>query len=204
MSHENTVTKNHFENTKEVLLIILFLVAVLALLYHSKPTFLPFKPFTESDILAIVSALFVVAIFMERSIEAILIPVRKPDRMLIEQKIKILRNEVKTDAGKEIELSEQIYKLENYRMTTAKHALWVSFGFGLLISLVGVRTLAGLIEPQALKQLGEIHSAMFAFVDTVLTGGVIAGGSAAIDKIGRKLSVYLTVPEPASDNAPDK
>ena len=90
MSHENTVTKNHFENTKEVLLIILFLVAVLALLYHSKPTFLPFKPFTESDILAIVSALFVVAIFMERSIEAILIPVRKPDQMLIEQKIAIL------------------------------------------------------------------------------------------------------------------
>jgi len=201
MSHENTVTKNHFENTKEVLLIILFLVAVLALLYHSKPTFLPFKPFTESDILAIVSALFVVAIFMERSIEAILIPVRKPDQMLIEQKIAILREQVKTDSSKEVELQKQTHKLENYRLTTAKHALWLSFGFGLLISLVGVRTLAGLIEPEALNQLGEIHSAMFAFVDIVLTGGVIAGGSAAIDKIGRKLSVYLTVPDPA---APDK
>ena len=34
---------------------------------------------------------------------------------------------------------------------------------------------------------------LFTFIDVVLTGGVIAGGSAAIDKIGRKISGFYNL-----------
>ena len=60
-----------FEHRTEVHIVILILVAVFGLLYFGKLTFLPFKFFTESDVLAIVTSLFVVAVFMERSVEAI-------------------------------------------------------------------------------------------------------------------------------------
>ncbi len=168
----NTVTR--FQHREEALFIILILVAFFGLLYYSTPPFLPFKSIAETDVLAIVTSLFVIAIFMERSVEAILIPVRIPDR-------------------KKIELLALEQQLENYRMVTAQRALWISFVFGLLISLVGVRTLAGLVDPGALEKLGKLHSFLFSFVDIVLTGGVIAGGSTAIDKIGRKIRTYFNL-----------
>lgn len=194
---------NRFEHKKETLLVILILATVLGLLYFGKLTFLPFEPFTESDVLAIVTSLFVVAIFMERSVEAILIPVRTPDRKKIEQELAVVRQAAETDDSKKTELLTKEQELDNYKLVTAKHALWISFGFGLLISLVGVRTLAGLVEPTAFSQLGEMHRAMFSFVDIVLTGGVIAGGSAAIDKIGRKISENLKLTSAIDSNTQD-
>ena len=183
----NTVTR--FQHREEALFIILILVAFFGLLYYSTPPFLPFKSIAETDVLAIVTSLFVIAIFMERSVEAILIPVRIPDRKKIEHKLK----KAKKDDSKKIELLALEQQLENYRMVTAQRALWISFVFGLLISLVGVRTLAGLVDPGALEKLGKLHSFLFSFVDIVLTGGVIAGGSTAIDKIGRKIRTYFNL-----------
>jgi low affinity Fe/Cu permease len=197
----NPVTR--FQHRKEALLILLILIAVFGLLFYGNPTFLPFKSFTETDVLAIVTSLFVVAVFMERSVEAILIPVRTPDRKKREQKLEVVRREAETDDSKKVELLKLEQDLENYKMVTAQRALWISFVFGLLISLVGVRTLAGLVEPDSLKTLGDMHRSLFAFVDIVLTGGVIAGGSAAIDKIGRKISKYFKLSSVTDSNTPD-
>ena len=183
-------TPKRFKHKKEALLIILILATVFGLLYIGKFPYLPFKTFTESNVLAIVTSLFVVAVFMERSVEAILVPIRTPDRKTIEQELKVIQQAVGLD-DKKPELLSKVQELENYKMVTAKRALWISFGLGLLISLVGVRTLAGLVDPGALCELGNIHSSLFSFVDIVLTGGIIAGGSAAIDKIGRKISENL-------------
>jgi hypothetical protein len=178
-----------FVQRRETLLAVLIFALAFALLYFGKPTYLPFKSFVESDVLAIVTSLFVVAVFMERSTEAILIPIRTPDRKKIEQELALVQDQAKAD---DVDRQEAILKkkqeLGAYKMVTAKRALWISFGFGLLISLVGVRTLGGLVEPSALQSLDDIHLTLFSFVDIVLTGGVIAGGSAAIDKIGRKIS----------------
>jgi len=202
MSIENATPSSpkRFKHKNEALLIILILAAAFSLLYIGKFPFFPFKTFTESNVLGIVTSLFVVAVFMERSVEAILIPIRTPDRKTIEQELKVIRQAVGLD-DKIPELLSKEQELENYKMVTAKLALWISFGLGLLISLVGVRTLAGLVEPSALCQLGDIHRSLFSFVDIVLTGGVIAGGSAAIDKIGRKISVNLKL-RSATDSNP--
>ena len=76
-------------------------------------------------------------------------------------------------------------------MKTAKRAYWLSFVFGLTISFVDVRTLSGLVEPTELDGLEKMQHTLFSFVDVVLTGGVIGGGSVAIDKLGRRLSGYF-------------
>ncbi len=191
---------------KEAFAVFFILIVVLSLLYYGNPSVLPFMSFRDSDVLSIITSLFVMAIFMERSVQAILIPVRTPDRKKIEQALMALKQEVQEDASKLSQLVVKEQELANYRLETAKCALWISFLFGLIISLVGVRTLAGLVDVASLAD-SDIHRTMFSFVDIVLTGGVIAGGSAAIDKIGRKISENMKLTSAAdldSDAAPVK
>ena len=166
----------------------LLLAGMFALLYYSKAEAIPFKSFTESNVFAIITSMFVVAVFMERSVEAILIPVRATHRQKIEQELSDIENQVEGTQLKSDMLISKTYELQAYKLETARRAFWISYAFGLIISLVGVRTLAGLVDQHALENLGEVQRTLFPFVDIVLTGGVIAGGSAAIDKIGREIS----------------
>ena len=187
--------KKERSNKKEAVIVAALFATVIALLYYIKPTNIPFRSFTQSDVLTIVTSISVVAIFMERSIAAILIPIRAPARQKIEQKLESLKpsdeDNDTIDAETEIKIRKKEHELAAYKLQTAQRAYWLSFGFGLAISLVGVRTLAGLVEPEYLKNLAEtkqLHYTFFSFVDIVLTGGVISGGSAAVDMIGRKIS----------------
>ena len=172
---------------KEAVVLFFLLAAVFAFLYFSQNNSISFKSFTQSDIAAIITSMFVVAIFMERAIEAILIPIRTPERQQIEQAVENIKKQEYLDAENKALLLSTEHKLQTYKLQTAQRAYWFSFTFGLIISLVGVRTLAGLVETEQLLGLDDIQRILFSFVDVILTGGVIAGGSAAIDKIGRKI-----------------
>ncbi len=181
-------------NKKEAAIVLSIFFAVIALLYYIKPSSIPFKAFTQSNVLSIITAIFVVSVFMERSIAAILIPIRAPVKIKIQNELKQLQQAANPDADTARALLGKEHELAAYKIQTAQRAYWLSFGFGLLISLAGVRTLAGLVEPEVLQNLADtkhLHYTFFSFVDIVLTGGVISGGSAAIDKIGRKISTSL-------------
>ena len=191
-----------FPHAREAVFLVLILTVALALLYYTKATGVPFKSFTESDVLAIITSMFVVAVFMERSIEAILTPIRAPDRQKIEQELEGIKRAAETDDSEKGEQIKKEHELQLYKLNTAKHAYWLSFGFGLIISVVGIRTLAGLVNPDDLKALGDIHRTLFSFVDIILTGGVIAGGSAAIDKVGRAISEFFNFKSATDANPP--
>ncbi len=203
-SQDKSSTGKRFKQKKEVFIVVLLLVIILTLLYYSNAVSIPFKSFTESDLLAIITSMFVVAVFMERSVEAILIPVRAPDRQKIEQELEDIREAAQTDESKKEEQRIKERELQSYCLITAQRAYWLSFSFGLVISLVGVRTLAGLVEPDALAALGGMHRTFFSFVDIVLTGGVIAGGSAAIDKIAREISRFFNLNSGVDPKPPKK
>jgi len=166
----------------------LLLGGIFALLYYSKAEAIPFKTFTKSNIFAIVTSMLVVAVFMERSVEAILIPVRATHRQKIEEELVNIEQQLEANETTVDILRNKTHELQAYKLETARRAFWISYAFGLIISLVGVRTLAGLVDQNALENLGIVQRTLFPFVDIVLTGGVIAGGSAAIDKIGREIS----------------
>ena len=146
-----------FSHTTEAVFVILILLATLGLLYYTKATGVPFKSFAESDVLAIITSMFVVAVFMERSIEAVLTPVRAPDRQKLEQELEDIKRSAETDDSKKVQQIEKDRELATYRLNTAQRAYWLSFCFGLIISVVGIRTLAGLVNPDDLKALGDIH-----------------------------------------------
>lgn len=187
---------------KEAFLVIVTLAGAFALLYYTKAAGIAFKPFTESDVLSIITSMFVVAVFMERSIEAILTPIRAPDRSRIEKELEDIKNAAGSDEHKKQEQAEKEHELKMYRLRTAQSAYWLSFIFGLIISVAGIRTLSGLVNADELKTLSVVHHNLFSFVDIILTSGVIAGGSAAIDKIGRAISAFFNLKSATSSNTP--
>jgi hypothetical protein len=103
-------------------------------------------------------------------------------------------------------LSEMLGELEKsnidraeYKSQTRKIALWTALFIGLLISGVGIRSLETLINLKDLKEFppgqqpifytGQVY--IFRILDTLLTGGLIAGGSDGIHKLTQVFTVFL-------------
>ena len=79
-----------------------------------------------------------------------------------------------------------------YKSQTRKIAMWTALLVGLIISGVGVHSLDTLVEPLALANpYSNIQLFMFRCLDTLLTGGLIAGGSDGIHKITQLFSTYF-------------
>ena len=109
-------------------------------------------------------------------------------------------------------LSEMSSNLEKFSLKraesksrTRKIALWTAFFIGLLISGVGIRALETLIilkefpSQQLIFYDGQV--CIFRILDTLLTGGLIAGGSEGIHKLTQVFTVFL---ETTRDRMNDK
>ena len=68
---------------------------------------------------------------------------------------------------------------------------------GLVISLVGIRTLITLVTPESYAALSVLQKNLFTMVDVLVTGGLIAGGSDGIHKI---LQTFLDLMDKTSRN----
>jgi len=116
------------------------------------------------------------------------------------------RTEIKQNpgdvSGLHVRLSEKLGDLEQfnldraeYKSRTRKIALWTALFLGLLISGVGIRALETLIilrdfpDKQPIFYNGQV--CIFRFLDTLLTGGLIAGGSDGIHKLTQVFTVFL-------------
>jgi hypothetical protein len=101
-------------------------------------------------------------------------------------------------------LSESLQDLQNerqrrleYKTETRKIALWTGLFIGLLISGVGIRALETLITLRDFSNQQPIfynlQVCIFRILDTLLTGGLIAGGSEGIHKIVQVFTAFLEV-----------
>ncbi len=75
-----------------------------------------------------------------------------------------------------------------YKAQTRKIALWTALFFGLVISAAGIRSLDTLVLSTNQSALQLI---VFRCLDTLLTGGLIAGGSDGIHKITQVFTTYF-------------
>jgi hypothetical protein len=186
--------QRHFHSTSALLLVLLSFAIIAIVLFLGNFTPLPFKKdfLWQGKMLDMLTALLVISLFAERSVEVVLVTIRTPQRQRIEYQISQLQTA--QDKTKEDEkLSRSIYALDVYKLGTARFANRLSFFFGLVISLAGIRALSAMVDSETLKALQDstLHRIFFDAVDVVVTGGVIAGGSAAIDKMGRKIRKTL-------------
>lgn len=96
------------------------------------------------------------------------------------------------------ELNQKEKKRLAYKSDTRIIALWTSLLFGLLLSAIGIR----LLEPLIIINFNNpVQVIVFRCLDSLLTGGVIAGGSEGIHKI---VQVLIDFVEATSKQIKDK
>lgn len=108
----------------------------------------------------------------------------------------------------QVRLSEELKNLEKnlekfnldraeHKSQTTKIALWLALFMGLLISGVGIRALETLIilkgytPPEEQPPFYYEQLRIFRVLDTILTGGLIAGGSDGIHKLTGVFTAFL-------------
>ena len=124
--------------------------------------------------------LYVVALFVERSLEVLLKAWRQAGKTRLQEKVR--QAEASDRAAAESELRE-------YRAGTQRRALLAGLTLGILVSLSGVRLLGPIFEFGAAAS--SFQQAVFQFTDIILTAGLIAGGSATIHELMALIDDFL-------------
>jgi len=156
-----------------------------------------FNPVTRDSIIDLLVPLFIIALFLERAQEVFITAWRGLCRTPLEQDLDAARAKLPKDPSKPVppNVQEEIDKaakaLANYKAGTKRRAFLFGLGAGLLISIVGVRVLRPMTNWDA-DPVG-LQKTIFDFVDIVLTGALIGGGSDGIHKIMSVITDYLDV-----------
>lgn len=124
--------------------------------------------------------LYIVALFVERSLEVLIKAWRQGRRSSLEEKVRLAANSDKAAAEK---------NLQEYKAGTQRRALLVGLTLGAMVSLSGVRLLGPIFAPAGAE--APFQQAVFQFTDIILTAGLIAGGSATIHELMALVDDFL-------------
>jgi hypothetical protein len=177
------------------------------------PNLFTFGEFSLDKITHMLTFLALISLFLERALEVIIATWRHPGEdgfngeiQYYERQIADLKNEhVGENPPKSEELSNKISDLAKiklrrteYKSQTKKIALWTALFIGVVISAVGVRALETLLKltdltnlPTNQQPIFYAGQCIFRLFDTLLTGGLIAGGSDGIHKLTNLVTAFL-------------
>ena len=124
--------------------------------------------------------LYVIALFVERSIEVLIKAWRQAEKTRLEEKARSSEDDSKVATEK---------NLQEYKAGTQRRALLLGLTLGILVSLAGVRLLGPIF---GFGEAGtSFQRAVFQFTDIALTAGLIAGGSATIHELMALIDDFL-------------
>ena len=154
------------------------------------PVPIVFKDFAAADVVQLFTILFVVAVLAERALEIFVGTWRSPGATQLELAVQAAAQNAARVQGSDDATVRQAHAAveaarraeSRYRCTTRLITLWTGLTLGFLVSGVGLRALEMLIDP-ALSGWSANQATAFRLVDSLLTGGVIAGGSEGIHRI---------------------
>jgi len=125
--------------------------------------------------------LYVVALFVERSLEVLIKAWRQGGKSRLQEEVRSAEGGAKAGAEK---------ALEDYKAGTQRRALLVGLTLGILVSLSGIRLLGPIFE-FGMEDAWSIQQAIFQFTDIIVTAGLIAGGSATIHELMALVDDFL-------------
>lgn len=164
-----------------VSLAVLAVAVVIAVEGHSlKPVEMESRDQAFLIALTQLGILYIVALFVERSLEVLMKAWRQGGRIELEEKI----GSAKTADDKQIHKR----KLGKYRVGTQRRALLVGLTLGILVSLSGVRLLGPIFDG---SDGWSFQVAVFQFTDIIVTAGLIAGGSSTIHELMALIDDFL-------------
>jgi len=180
-----------------VVAVVLVLAAVVA--FALSP--LVIKDDAATRIVPTLGILIAVALFLERATEVFLSASRSGGADNLDHEIEKSRKiiaELKESsrppesiAAAESVLGECLERRTTYRITSRQWALWGGLLAGTLIAAVGLRSLNIFFTPDSLKQMNQNQKMLFAGVDVLLTGALLAGGSDGLHKITEVYTSFM-------------
>ncbi|EKE68766.1 hypothetical protein [Gallaecimonas xiamenensis] len=169
--------------------------------YWQEPGMLAYKDNAIVNIPALFGYLVLVSMVVERATEIFLSAWRSQEADQLDRQINAQKRRLDTlkeDAAAQQQALAELDQVERartlYRAGSRQIAQWIGLVIGTLVSLVGVRILANLVDAAPLPYW---QHQLFVAVDVLLTGAVLAGGSDAVNKI---MKVYTS----AMDNTAEK
>jgi hypothetical protein len=194
---------------------IIVLVAIGAFAIVIDISSLEFKEgFGPTEATQLFSGLFLIALILERALEVFIATWRGPEGSVLQdavtrEKTTLVRlkeenillatsgtaAQKKAKAG-EIDTTVESLdsaedKLQPYKAETKRIALAAALTMGLLISIVGVRSLEGMVTKDSLDDFEGFQATLFALLDIFLTGALLAGGSEGIHKITQAFTDFF-------------
>ena len=171
------------------ILAVVFIIAVLAVAVIYNFSAIPFQKDVLSKIGGLLALLFFAALILERALDVFLTLGRAPKSEELDELIAKLRKMISSGVQASADVSAHEAKLleaqkekRQWRAGTRSLAMWLGFIIGIIISAVGIRTLGSIIDVSMIEN-NPVQIIAFRVIDTVLTGGLLAGGSDGIHKI---------------------
>ena len=205
------------------LLVVVAALVVYPVWSNQAPPPVGFKPLTPQAFAGLIGWLFVVALFVERAVEVVVMIFRDQQADQLdeaeEHAVRVVKTAIKKAAAlagdntaapadkkaaiDEVEavrpalLAARQNKLV-YRAETKEIALLISFVFSVFVSLAGVRALHGLLLDAT--PTGNL----FTGADIVVTGAMLAGGSEGIHRMANALTSFMDSMSARGDQAQRK
>jgi hypothetical protein len=189
---------------KAFLFILVILVLALTIIYYPKN--IPFWQFNASDVVILLISLFLIATFIERAVEVVIVVWRDKDKKEIENVIETERKKsvLKAKEGTRTITQEEeqaVNEYVNYKADTKSLAMPLAFAMGIIISALGIKSLQPLVDPAVFKALTVLQKSLFTGIDTLITGALLGGGSKGIHEI---IEAFLNTVEKYRENLKEK
>jgi uncharacterized membrane protein YbhN (UPF0104 family) len=192
---------------------IILLAVVIAVALFLAFASVEFRMDIGSSIGTILGSLLIISLLLERALDVFLTTWRaegseKLDSEIneIKQKIEQLKKAGKPETDSDVKTETDFLSKKNqeklaYRSKTRIIAIWSGLILGVIVSAIGFRVLATLVDPESFKQMIKNQKYFFNLFDILLTGGLLAGGSDGIHKI---LDLYRVFMEGSSSRVKSK
>lgn len=177
--------------------VLVSLVAVAA----SNPGLVQFWPFTPAEFVQYITPLFLVSLFIERTLEVFLSAWRAGDSAQLEKRAKAAKA-APAGAGPETEDHES--ELIHYKAGTQRMAFLGGITIGIIVSALGIRAVGLFVDPAVFGKLPALQQSAFKVADVVLTGAVLGGGADGLHKMVSVFTNFMdTTAKRAKAGAPE-
>lgn len=141
---------------------------------------------------AVLATLLLAALFIERGLDVFLTTLRAEKSEKLGKEIVELQSLITAgDNSKKGELLKKEDEQLEFKSKTRIRALWSGVLAGVILSIIGFRSLKSLVDPVEFESLQNFQKITFDVIDIFLTGCVLAGGSDSIHKIMDSFRLFM-------------
>jgi len=200
MKHSKSEKKSNDWTMKYTVLIIILLILTIPSAIVLEQYL--FNPITVESLISLLIPIFVIALFLERALEVFVSTWREMQCFPLNDKLKELKKQLSDEKAKAFhdgqpkllesltnEIDETQCEIKIFKAKTKRFSFLIGLCGGLIISMVGVRVLRPLTSMDA--DPTGLQGSLFNFVDIILTGALIGGGSDGVHKLMSVITDFL-------------